>query len=414
MAIRFDASGESFTASLGLGSVTDYTVCAWLFVAVDRNSWSTAWSLDNGTGDVDVLQTGEDGTAWGLYSDGGPIAITSTVVGTWYFIGISRAGSGGTAYYRADGAPSLSTVNLAGSSATTNLTNLRLGDSPWTGEWLNGRLAAWKLWTAALSQAEIEAEAGQYDAVRTTNLAASFPFIDDTLDDGPNGYTLSGGNGTAFEAGPAELEGGPTPVESGGSSLPLTVTLSGAGTVPTASVPAGGSSLAVSVALSGAGSVPEASVPQGGASLGLTVTLTGAGSVPAAGVPSGGSSLPVTLGLAGAGSVPAATVPSSGASLAVSVGLSGAGESPGLPAGGSSLDALVTLSGSGSVPAATVEAGSASLTLTVALTGAGPTDGDTIGTYTAEVDYSEYSAVLVYLQYSAEVDHTDYTAEVEA
>lgn len=203
MAVRFSADGQDYTRALALGSQSAYTVCCWAKLSVDRNTWSTLWSLDNGTGDVDVVQTDSDGTTLELFSDGNNPQFVAMTVGTWYFVGVSRSGTGGTAYYRAASTGTLSTVDLAGSSSTTNMATLRIGESPFGTEWLNGCIAAFKFWTAALTADEIAREAMQYAPARVSNQVSLHPFVKaETTDYSGNGRTLSGGSGTATEDGP--------------------------------------------------------------------------------------------------------------------------------------------------------------------------------------------------------------------
>src|SRR5690606_37514347 len=90
-------------------------------------------------------------------------------------------------------------------SVTSSLTanTLRIGQSPWGGEWLNGRMAAVKIWTAALSANEIQAERDYTSPLRTSDLRAWYPFeVAETTDHSGNGETLSGGSSPSTEPGP--------------------------------------------------------------------------------------------------------------------------------------------------------------------------------------------------------------------
>src|SRR5690606_31777960 len=96
-------------------------------------------------------------------------------------------------------------ISSTNHSVTNSLTanTLRIGQSPWGGEWLNGRMAAVKIWTAALSANEIQAERDYTSPLRTANLRAWYPFeVAETTDHSGNGETLSGGSSPSTEPGP--------------------------------------------------------------------------------------------------------------------------------------------------------------------------------------------------------------------
>src|SRR5690606_30411901 len=97
------------------------------------------------------------------------------------------------------------TITSTNHSVTNSVTvnTLRIGQSPWSGEWLNGRMAAVKIWTAALSANEIQAERDYTSPLRTANLRAWYPFeVAENIDHSGNGETLSGGSSPSTEPGP--------------------------------------------------------------------------------------------------------------------------------------------------------------------------------------------------------------------
>lgn len=202
MAVRLSATGQDFTRALALGSLTAITASFWWKVSVDRNTYSSAFFVDNGQPDNWGVQTGVDGTTANVIMDGTSTASVAMTVGTWYFGCLALSGSTGTFYYKAAGATSLSTTAITGVTAT-NAATLRLGESPWGAEWLNGCLASFKLWSAQLTQAEIELEAAQYVPNRFTSLVSWHPLLKtETVDYSGNARTLSGGTGSTTEDGP--------------------------------------------------------------------------------------------------------------------------------------------------------------------------------------------------------------------
>lgn len=202
MAVRISAAGQELTRALALGAQSALTMCGWLKVSVDRNTYSSGFFLDNGQTDNWGIQTGVDGTTLNAVMDGNSTASVAMTVGTWYFVCLSTSGTSGLLYYRAAGSPTLSSTIITGVTST-NVATLRLGESPWGGEWLNGCMAAVKVWTAQLSAAEALQESQQYVPNRLASLVSWHPLVKaETADYSGNARTLSGGTGTATEDGP--------------------------------------------------------------------------------------------------------------------------------------------------------------------------------------------------------------------
>lgn len=204
MAVRFSADGQDYTRTLTLGSITQFTICAWVKVSVDRNDESTFFELGGG-GTAYIVQTTSDGVTPQLFQTGAYKSINggALTVGNWVFFGLSVNGTNGLVVRREyNGSPFTTTTWTDGVAVTA--TTLRLGESVFTAEWLNGSIAAVKLWTGgALTQAELEQEAWTYMPQRTTNLTAWYPFtVTGTADYSGGGNTLSGGTGAVTEDGP--------------------------------------------------------------------------------------------------------------------------------------------------------------------------------------------------------------------
>lgn len=208
MAVRFDASTEFYTRTLSLGSTTQMSVTCWMKMVVDLGSYATAWCVDNGTTDYMLLGTILGGGAWKDVTvfqeiSTPAVGLRTLTLDTWYYFGVTLNGSSVTVVSRGASDTTFSTDTQTGFTATT-LTTLRLGESMFGGEWLNGSLASVKVWTgAALTQAELEAEAFRYLPARTANLRAWYPLLKpETVDYGGNGLTLSGGSGASVDDGP--------------------------------------------------------------------------------------------------------------------------------------------------------------------------------------------------------------------
>ncbi|MFI7125978.1 hypothetical protein ACIBQ1_09810 [Nonomuraea sp. NPDC050153] len=205
MAVRFDASGEAYTRAISLGATTQFSISCWLKISVDRNALSSIWSLDNGfASGYALLQTDTDGTTL-LYSDGSANrTLGSLTVGTWCYVGIAVNGANGTAVLQRTSDATATATTWSNGQASTNADTLRICASVFSGQFLNGCVAAFKIWTGAtLSQAELEAEIWAYVPRRTANVKSWYPLLAaETVDFSGNAQTLSGGSGTTTEDGP--------------------------------------------------------------------------------------------------------------------------------------------------------------------------------------------------------------------
>lgn len=187
------------------------TVSCWVKIDVDRNGFSSAWSLDAGGGGSQMLllQTDSDGVTWTFYdSNQGTTLLFAATVGVWYYIAVAYTFGTANIYYGAATDATL-TLNSSAHMDTATITTLRLGESAFTGEWLNGSIAAVKIWDGVqLSRAEVEAERWQYLPQRTANLNCFYPFLIGGAVAGAQqdfsgaGNNLTGGTGSATADGP--------------------------------------------------------------------------------------------------------------------------------------------------------------------------------------------------------------------
>lgn len=308
MATRFDADTDRISYA---GSVPDpasgFTLTAWAFLSVDRNDNSTFARLFAGstTATLATDTNGTDGPAY-FTAGGSLVATTDFVVGEWRKVAYSCTGTAGKVYAATPaGATEVVSGTVVGAASPTGITLGGRSPSDAT-EWFNGRLAYVRVWSAVLSQAQIEAEWVSATPVVTTNLFADWPLADasDLTDHFGDHDLVAGSTAVTTEDGP--------PVNTG-------ITGSGGGTVPAA---AGTGAGEVVAAGTGSGSAPPS-------------TGSGAGAAQISGV--AGGSVPPATG-AGVGVVPIGGDGAGLAPLAIGAGLGGV---------------LVTGSGAGSVPAAT-------------------------------------------------------------
>jgi hypothetical protein len=231
VAVRFTADGQDYTRTLSPTVGAAFTVLTWVKIVSDRDYYTTAWCLDTGTqGTAVALQTALDGVSMRMVSgDGDSRDVTTMTVGTWYCFATVRTATGGaagTVYTRYGTDPAaMSQYTFTGFfgqwSDQATFGTLRIAESIWGGEWLNGSIAFTKLYTRALTNAEITTELSYYNPVSTTGLHGAWSFWDgpSTTDLSGNGRTLTGGTGTSSDTGPSGIQ-----QSSGGGGTPTTST----------------------------------------------------------------------------------------------------------------------------------------------------------------------------------------------
>ncbi|MFI6886769.1 LamG-like jellyroll fold domain-containing protein [Streptosporangium canum] len=217
MAVRFSATGQHYSRSLALGAVSSFSVACWVKLAANRAATSVVWQIDNGSG-VDYLRINAyNGTTLTYQSDEWFAFLGRTLtVGTWCYIGLSVSSAGGVSLVTRDAASDTFNSGEPGDVASVfNAATLRIGASHATGEWINGSVAALKVWDGRLSTSELENEFWSYLPQRTTNLRAWYPLTTpETPDFSGNGNTLTGGTGATVDDGPPISWGGPGIVSS--------------------------------------------------------------------------------------------------------------------------------------------------------------------------------------------------------
>lgn len=205
-AVRFDADGEDYSWSGGTAINPPCTIMCWGMVSSDRNAFSTFIELNSGSNTNQImLDTDSDGTTLNGFSmPSSRVAIgTGMTVGAWYKMAIVVSGGTGTLYHAPAGS-ALSSAAFSGAITSTGLTGGRIGEAVSGGEWLNGRVANAKFYSAALTVAELENEFAQYEPVRVADLVRAYvhPLYALGADYSSNGNTLSGGSGAAAQSGP--------------------------------------------------------------------------------------------------------------------------------------------------------------------------------------------------------------------
>lgn len=203
MAVRFDASTDVYTATTGMPTGGTYSFTCWVCLDADQNNYTAVVEFQQGA-DVGLwLEAFADGTTIGLGSVSTDMAGgRATTVGQWSRFGVSLNGTSCTLVHGGDsGALTTSSGTLTG--IPTAPTKLFVGSDEYNA-WLNGRVAAFKVWNATLTTAELAVELTQYVPVRGANLLRWHPWVGaETTDRSGNGNDLTAGStATATGDGP--------------------------------------------------------------------------------------------------------------------------------------------------------------------------------------------------------------------
>lgn len=184
MAVRFAGAGTDFYSTTTNLPLAPFTATFWTMIVTDRNNASTWLAYNSGTNKL-WLSTLVDGTTPGVYDTTGVQRITGTsmTVGAWYRMALVVNGTATTLYQSDANTPSTTAFTTATFTDPSGVTVLSLGASASTIEPLNGRMAAVKIWTAALTKAEIDAELTQVNPIRTANLQRFYPLHNAELTD---------------------------------------------------------------------------------------------------------------------------------------------------------------------------------------------------------------------------------------
>lgn len=201
MAVRFNASGESLSRARLSGA---RTLMGWFRIVTDRNDYTAFF----GAGDNRLLGTDSDGTTLLFYDGAVEFTSTNLTVGTWYHLTLtlSSDASGGAFVAYLNGALSMNGNTSAADSGTT----MYVANDAY-GEWLNGNVAHVKLWSAALSAAEVQQEMYTVVPARSDNLVGWYP-----LDTHTDVSDWSGGGSNWTANGTLTTEDNP-PVSWGGA-----------------------------------------------------------------------------------------------------------------------------------------------------------------------------------------------------
>lgn len=201
-AVRVDATGDRLNRTTSLPTYNACTIMAWFKLSADRNKFSTFMQLDSAVTKM-IVGTTADGTTLSIFNGVGTVTGSALTVGTWYHIAMVCDGIGG-----ADFLCYLNGVeNMTGGGVTGTSTDLIFcqSDDGAADEWIDGCIAAAKVYDAILTPAEIANEMRSYRPLRTAGLNAWYPCVSiaaDEIDFSGGGRNLTIGGTLATEQGP--------------------------------------------------------------------------------------------------------------------------------------------------------------------------------------------------------------------
>lgn len=205
MSARQDASGDAYYERTLTGfSTSVFSWCGWVYISVDRNDYCGFLQLDSSSF---LLGFNNNGTSLILTNSSlsNVISGPNMTVGQWYFVGVTKNGTGAgttTLYWAQIGDATLTsaTGNFPNINANAPMDLLSWGVDD-AARWFNGRLYSVRAWDGvALSGAEMLAEYESPDVpVRTSGLYGHWLKTASTADLSGNGNSLTGGTGITTE-----------------------------------------------------------------------------------------------------------------------------------------------------------------------------------------------------------------------
>jgi len=225
MSVRGDASADKLTYSTvaNLPNAATHSVCGWVKIKVDTNSFATVFYLNGNNADGEVFfSTQADGVTLELTDSASNVVLGALTLDTWYFVGYVRTNTSRSVYIGTEAGGSLTKT----SNSETKNRNTAYGASGEIAlfnnaysEFLNGELTYARIWSGvALSDSEMDAEWRSTTPVRTSNLWADYRLASAATagdDSGSNNYDLTVAG--SFADGGAN----PTPPASGSTQIIL-------------------------------------------------------------------------------------------------------------------------------------------------------------------------------------------------
>ena len=189
------SSGDYEIALGGTLSSTSVTIIGWAFMpSLPVSGWSLV-SLDNGGANfLEISSTGALNN-WAVFSDGhGPSSIpmftAASAVGQWVFFALVGAPGTSTVYWSI-GYAAISNTTFASAG---NGTDLWIGNDGFAGGFFPGQIVGVKVWSVALTAAQVADEFNKGPPVFGSNVWAYWPLfnaVSGSIDWSGNGRTTT-------------------------------------------------------------------------------------------------------------------------------------------------------------------------------------------------------------------------------
>lgn len=191
MAVQFNAATDPYTGTGVTGNTV--TIVGWFSLVSNLGTFQALCSL-GAQGASGVAVVADSAPVLNIYdSTGANISLGTTLtIGTWYKFAVVCSGTSWTLYQAPQGSALVS--NAQTRTATASPSAVYIGDDG-TGAWSNSQVADFKVYSAALTQTEIEAELAAFAPTRTANLVRYHPFhVAELTDYSGNSNTLTAGS----------------------------------------------------------------------------------------------------------------------------------------------------------------------------------------------------------------------------
>lgn len=183
MAIITDAAEDYLTRTSDLPAFNAWSACGWSKITTTRNGALHITAFDSGATNYVALNTDAidaSNSSWNIMVPGDAAVISASVAyNTWVFWAIS-VGANSYGYIALEADESLTASSALTTPAATIARLDCAGNSQ--GDYVVGQTCYVKVWSAALSAAELLAEKPYWDAVRTTNLYSQCDLASDGSD----------------------------------------------------------------------------------------------------------------------------------------------------------------------------------------------------------------------------------------
>jgi len=177
-ALRIDGEQDVLKLATRSGRYPVTMLC-WARIVTDRNTYSAILTVEYGVDhstEYNELVTDSDGTTLVMCDHGSLWSTVGTmVVGTWHKVAFVITAGHVDCYFGTEGTAGVTRTVNASISNVTSVDYQGVGSSNYaSAEWFNGRLSGVRVWNAALTEAEIEAEFASETPVRSADILGAW------------------------------------------------------------------------------------------------------------------------------------------------------------------------------------------------------------------------------------------------